>query len=351
MTDAGATCLIPAPTGHARFEHRGTQKAERMTDYSRARSTLLRRALAALTIAPLVALAACGEGGSDALDSGSGGSGEVVIAHQQYTEMEIMAEMYAALLEDAGFEPQLQGVETRDLYIKPLGNGEVDVVPDYASSMTETLNRAINGADAEPVASPDVDETVAKLEELGSGEGVTPLEPAEAEDANAFAVTTDFSEQNDVTTLSDLGKMGEPIALAAAPDCPDRPDCQLGLKSVYDIEVSEFEPLGFGTVQTKEALGSGEVDLGQVGTSDGSLEQLGLVVLEDDKDWQNAENLTPVVNSDFLNDNPEVEDALNKLSDVLTTEDLMSLNQQVDVDRMLAEDVASTYLEDKGLIK
>lgn len=297
-----------------------------------------------------MALAACGEGGSDALDSGSGGGGEVVIAHQQYTEMEIMAEIYAALLEDAGFAPELQGVETRDLYIKPLGDGEVDVVPDYASSMTETLNRDLNGAEVDPVSSPDVDETVAKLKEFGSTVGMTPLQPAEAEDANAFAVTTDFSEQNDVTSLSDLGELGEPVALAAASDCPDRPDCQLGLKSVYDIEVSEFEPLGFGTVQTKEALKSGEVDLGQVGTSDGSLEQLGLVVLEDDQNWQNAENLTPVVNTEFLEDNPEIEDALNKLSDVLTTEDLMSLNQQVDVDRQLPEDVATKYLEDKGLL-
>lgn len=103
-------------------------------------------------------------------------------------------------------------------------------------------------------------------------------------------------------------------------------------------------------MQTKDALESGEVDLGQVGTSDGSLESLGLVVLEDDKDWQNAENLTPVVNSDFLAENPDVADTLNELSGVLTTEDLMSLNAQVDVERMLAADVAATYLEDKGLI-
>ncbi|HZJ06297.1 MAG TPA: ABC transporter substrate-binding protein [Nocardioidaceae bacterium] len=321
-----------------------------MSHSSRAKTTRLRRAFAAAAVTPLLAIAACGDGGSDALDSGSGEGGEVVIAHQQYTEMEIMAEMYAALLEDAGFDPTLQGVETRDLYIEPLGNGEVDVVPDYASSMTETLNREINGAEVDPVSSPDVDETITQLEEFGSEKGVTPLEPAEAENANAYAVTSEFSEQNDVTSLSDLGELGEPIALAAAPDCPDRPDCQLGLKSVYDIEVANFEPLGFGTVQTKEALESGEVELGQVGTSDGSLESLDLVVLEDDKDWQNAENLTPVVNSDFLADNPEVEEALNKLSDALTTEDLMSLNAQVDVERLLAEDVATDYLENEGLL-
>jgi len=307
----------------------------------------------AVAVTPLVLLSACGDGGSDALNGGSGdesGGGEVVIAHQAYTEMEIMAEMYAGILEDAGFSPTLQPVDTRDLYVKPLSKGSVDVVPDYASSMTEFLNLDTNGADAEPVSSPDVEKTVAQLEELGADYGVEPLEPAEAEDANAYAVTQEFSEQNDVTTLSDLGELGEPIALAAAPDCPERSDCQLGLESVYGIQVSGFEPLGFGTVQTKDALESGEVDLGQVGTSDGSLDSLGLVVLEDDKNWQNAENLTPVVNSDFLAENPEVADALNELSGTLTTEDLKSLNAQVDVERKLAEDVAAAYLEEKGLV-
>jgi len=313
----------------------------------------VRRTLATLALAPLVLLAGCGDGGSDALGDGSGdesGGGEVVIAHQAYTEMEIMAEMYAGILEDAGYSPTLQPVDTRDLYVPPLTKGNVDLVPDYASSMTEFLNLDANGADAEPVSSPDVAETVAQLEELGADYGVEPLEPAEAENANAFAVTEAFSEENDVTTLSDLGELGEPVALAAAPDCPERSDCQLGLESVYGIEISGFEPLGFGTVQTKDALESGEVDLGQLGTSDGSAESLGLVVLEDDQDLQNAENLTPVVNSDFLAENPDVEEALNELSGALTTEDLKSLNAQVDVKRMLAADVASTYLEDKGLI-
>ena len=87
-----------------------------------------------------------------------------------------------------------------------------------------------------------------------------------------------------------------------------------------------------------------------MGTSDGSLQNLGLVVLEDDKDWQNAENLVPVVNTEFLDANPDVADALNKMSARLTTEDLMTLNAKVDLERMLPEDVASDYLTQKGLV-
>jgi osmoprotectant transport system substrate-binding protein len=216
--------------------------------------------------------------------------------------------------------------------------------------MTEYLNREINGADAEIVASPDLDETMTQLEDLAGQKNMTPLEPAEAEDANAFAVTQEFSDENGVTTLSELGELGEPVALAAAEDCPDRPDCKLGLESVYNIKISEFVPLGFGTAQTKDALTGGEVQVGQVGTSDGQIEQLNLVVLDDDKDWQNVENLVPVVSTEFLEANPELEDALNALSEVLTTEDLMTLNAKVDAERQLASDVAEEYLTEKGLI-
>ena len=167
-----------------------------------------------------------------------------------------------------------------------------------------------------------------QLKTLGAKYGITPLEPAKAEDANAYAVTKDYAEKNNLTTLSDLGKLGKPIALAANSDCSERPDCGKGLTSVYGIKLTKIEPLGFGSPDTKNALTKGEVQLGQVGTTDGSLDQAGLVVLEDDKNWQNAENLVPVVNSAWLKKNPKAEDALNKLSGVLTTEDLTTLNAQ-----------------------
>jgi osmoprotectant transport system substrate-binding protein len=326
-----------------------------MRRHSLTANTSVRRALATAAATPLLLLAACGGGGTDALNDDATTTpdaerGEVVIAYQDYTEMSIMAEIYAAMLEQAGFQPTLKGVADRGIYAGQLSDGKVDVAPEYVSSMTEYLNKEINGPDAEPVATPELEETLAQLEELAAQRNMTPLEPAEAEDANAFAVTEEFAQENDLESLSDLGKLDQPIALAAAPDCPERDDCLKGLESVYDIEIGDFQPLGFGSAQTKDALETGEVKLGQVGTSDGQIEQLNLVVLEDDKNWQNAENLVPIVSTEFLEANPEVEETLNELSDTLTTEDLMQLNAQVDAKRLLAKDVAREYLSEKGLI-
>ena len=318
------------------------------------RRTSLRAAVAAAAIAPLALVAACGGGTTPSSSGGpsasAGGGGHVTIVGQGYTEMEIMSNMYADLLQKAGYSTTIKTVADRNLYGPALESGKVDISADYASSMTEFLNEQINGANAQPVASPDINKTIAELTKLGKQKGVEPLKPAQAQDANAFAVTKAFSQKHHVTSLSQLAALNMPISLAAAPDCPQRDDCKLGLEKVYGLKITKFEGLGFGTTQTKNALKSGEVNLGQVGTSDGSLNAFGLVVLADDKHLENAENLVPVVNSKFLAAHSNVADVLNKLSAVLTTDDLKSLNAKVDVQRQLPEDVAKSYLQSKGLL-
>lgn len=310
------------------------------------RSTHARFLTAIALTLPLALTAACGSSG---FKSSSSGAGSVTVVSQKFTEAEVMTELYKGVLEKAGYNVTTRNFTTRDIYVKALQQNKVQIAADYLSSMTETLNRDANGANAKPVASSDENATVAKLKELGAPKNLTALDPAKAQDANAFAVTKDFASAHSLTSLSDLGKLGKPVKLAAASDCPQRPECQLGLKSVYNIAVSKFEPLGFGSPQTKDAIKKGEVDLGEVGTTDATLGTFGLVILKDDKGWQNAENLVPVVNSTWLKKNAKAATALNKLSATLTTQDLATLIGQVDTDRKLPADVAATYLKDKGL--
>lgn len=305
------------------------------------------RKLIALAVVPL-ALAGCGlgAGGSE----GSGDAGSVVIVGQKFTEADIMSQLYQQLLEEAGFEASVKSLGARDVYLQPLIDGDVQVSTDYLASMTEALNRKANGDDAAKVASPDTDATLAELEKLAAQYGLTALAPAEAQNANSFAVTKDFAAEHSLTTLSDLGKAGVPVKLGAASDCPERPDCKLGLEQTYKIRITAVEPTGFGSEATKKDLADGRTQLGLVGQTDASLDDLGLVILEDDQQLQNAENLIPIVNSDWLADNEEARDALEKLAGVLTTEDLTGLIGKVLEERQKEEDVARAYLQEKGLL-
>lgn len=318
----------------------------------------------AISLTALAALAACG--GDDAFeetdtdtsdvvpsdDASEGGtaSGDITVGGANFTEMLIMQNVYAALLEDAGFTVEIISVENREAYEASLESGEIDVIPEYAATMAEFLNIAANGDTAEPVASSDVEETVTALSELAEPLGLAVLEPAEAASQNAFVVSSSFAEENGLETLSDLAALGEPITLAATPECPERPFCGIGLEDLYGIDIAEVLPLGFGSLDTKTSVQNGESQLGLTGTTDATLDQFDLVLLEDDKGLQNADNLVPMVNAATLEEHPEIADVLNELSSVLTTEALADLNLRVDVDREQAADVAADFLETQGLI-
>jgi osmoprotectant transport system substrate-binding protein len=314
------------------------------------------RALGLTTAAAvLLALTACGgdsleDSGTDNSDGGSADKGTAVVGGQDFTEMQVLVSIYQQLLEKEGYSVQTKIVTTRDVYLPELSNGNVDIVPDYLAGLTDFLNADKNGPDAPVVSSNDPDETLAALEPLAEEKGISILPPSDATDQNAFFVTQEFADANSLVTLSDLAALGQPIKLGAVEDCEGRPDCEGGLTDVYGLKITEIVPLVFGSPQMKDAVKSGEIDLGETGTTDATLADLGLVLLEDDKGIQPAQNLTPAVNSEFLADNPDLEDVFNELSAALTTDDLANMISAVDVERQKPEDVAQQFLEDKGLL-
>ncbi len=109
-------------------------------------------------------------------------------------------------------------------------------------------------------------------------------------------------------------------------------------------------PLGYASDQTYQSVLDGESELGETSTTDGTLESQGLVVLEDDKQIQPAQNLVPAVSTEFLDENPDIADILNPLMAALTTEKLTELNGRIAVEREEVEDVAEDFLESEGLL-
>ncbi|MCZ4498635.1 MAG: putative amino acid transporter amino acid-binding protein [Marmoricola sp.] len=315
-------------------------------------SKLVRR-LAVTLVVPLMAFAAaCGGGDDKDKASGTPDLGPVTIVGQDFAEADILVNLYKGLLDHAGFRASVKNLGGRDLYLDPLTKGtDFQISTDYLSSFTEALNRKANGDDAKVVASHDEKDTLDALNKLALNSGVTALNPAEAQDANAFAVTKEFAAANNVKTLSDLGALGKDIKLAAAPDCKKRPDCGVGLTDTYGLKITEYVKTGFGGPDTIDALKTGDVELAQFGTSDPLVDKSGFVLLTDDKGLQNAENLVPIINTKWLEAHQQVVVALDPLADVLTTEDLTTMIGQVSIGREKAPDVATAYLKAKGLLK
>lgn len=199
------------------------------------------------------------------------GSGAVVVGGSNFTESTVLATIYADVLSAAGFDATVQEVGNRELYLQALESGQIQVFPEYLSTLTEFLE---DDAESE-IASGDVDATLAALQPLAEANGLVVGEPSEAADQNAFAVTQAFADELGVTTLSELADAcGDgSLVLGGPAECPERPFCQPGLEETYGLEFDSFRELDAGGPLTKAALQQGEISIGLVFSSDGALAQ------------------------------------------------------------------------------
>jgi len=200
------------------------------------------------------------------------GSGKVAVGAADFTESTVLANVYADVLKSAGFDASVQAVGNRDLYLKALEAGQIQAFPEYLATVTEALNAQVNGANPTPVASGDVQKTLAAGQGLAAKKNLKFGTPSGAADQNAFAVTKAFADKHKVTTLSQLATAcGSDLVLGGPTECPTRPFCQPGLQQTYGLKFSGFKQLDAGGPLTKTALRQGQVSLGLIFSSDGSL--------------------------------------------------------------------------------
>ncbi|MCX5164877.1 ABC transporter substrate-binding protein [Streptomyces sp. NBC_00264] len=313
----------------------------------------MRRRTAVPILLALLPVAGCTTGPSlenqGEVTAPPGDSRHLTIGSAGFTESDLLAQMYALLLNRAGYSTKIISVTNREIYEPALESGQIDVVPEYAATFADWLNAKKNGADATPVGSPDLAATMKALRALAAPRGLTVLDPGRAVDQNAFAVTARYAAEHHLKTLGDLGRSGLPVRLAAGDECVQRPYCAPGLKKTYGIRITAVDPKGVGTTQAKQGVQNGQDQLVLTTTTDATLDSFGLVLLADDRHLQNADYLVPVVNRSRAG-SEGVRTALGWLNTVLTTADLARLNEQVDSWRRLPEDVARNYLESRHLV-
>jgi osmoprotectant transport system substrate-binding protein len=197
--------------------------------------------------------------------SGTGGSGKVSVVAAGFSESTTLATIYAKALTAAGYDASVKQSTNREAYLPALLKGEVQVVPEYAATLALFLDKTAK-------TSGDVSATIAALKPLAEAKGLTVLNPAEATDQNAYAVTTAFAKKYSVSTLSDLATACPGgISLGGPSELETRPYGEVGLKDTYGIKVSGFSTYDTGGPLTKNALKQGKVALGLVFSSDSGL--------------------------------------------------------------------------------
>lgn len=279
-----------------------------------------------------------------AAPSGATG-GTVKVGSKDFTEEFIVAELYAQLLEDAGFKVEKKlNLGGTPIAQAALINGEIDLYPEYTSTGLLTVLKQPALKDPKEIFS-------AVKQGYEQQFKLTWLDPAPFNDTDGLAVTKATAEKYGLKTYSDLATKAPDLRLGGPAEFAEREDGIKGLQQAYGgFEFKEFKQLGTGPLRY-DALKSGEIDVVVVFTTDARIAADDLVVLEDDKTFYPIYNVAPVIRQDTLAANPQIAEVLNKLAPLLTDAAITKLNAQVDIDGQEPADVARAFLEQQGLLK
>jgi len=132
---------------------------------------------------------------------GGSGKGDVTVGSTNFSEQEILAELYAQTLEANGFTVDRKfQLGNREVVFPALLSGELDLLAEYAATALEFVNKGAGEATT------DAQGNVDKLNEHLAADGLVALDPASATDQNGFVVTSDTATQFSLANLSDLAK-------------------------------------------------------------------------------------------------------------------------------------------------
>ena len=247
----------------------------------------------------------------------------------------MLAQIYGQALEAAGFDVSYElGIGSREVYFGAIEGGEVDLVPEYTGSLLAFVTLP-----DQPTAT-NVEEQLAALEE-GLPEGLEVLTPSTAEDKDTIVCTQEVVDELGLSDMSSLFENSAEITLGAPPEFEERSPFGLaGFSELYDAEFAEFVPLAFEDVSV--ALTAGEIDCGNIFSTNPAIDTGGLVALEDDLTIVPNEAVLPLVRSEVVT--PELTAALDDVNAALDTETLTALGSQVVNEQLGVDVVAEEFL-------
>lgn len=298
-----------------------------------------------LLILPLMALftafviVSCAGG-----NSGTGsGAAAIRVGSKDFTEQFIIGEMYALVLEKAGFQVERKlNLGGTPVAHAGLLNDEIDLYPEYTGTGLLTVLKLPVSSDQQMVF-----DTVSQ--EYEEQFDLVWLDPAPMNNTQALAMTQAKASELGIVTISDMAAQASDLILVGPPEFQAREDGLPGIQAAYgDFQLKEYKAVDPGL--RYRALVDGEADVTVAFGTDGEISAFDLVVLEDDQNLFPPYQVAPVVRQAALEANPGLAEALNAVAPLLTDETMQRLNYEVSGNQQEPADVAKTFLTEAGLL-
>jgi glycine betaine/choline ABC-type transport system substrate-binding protein len=163
---------------------------------------------------------------------------------------------------------------------------------------------------------------------------------------NGFAVVirSDDARRLQLRTISDLAARGSKMRIGVGYEFLERPDGYPGLAAKYGLHFAEA-PRVMDLGLLYRALKEKEVDVAVGSNTDAQIEAMGLVVLEDDRNYFPPYDAVPIIRPKTMESDARVRPALDGLTGRVTVQDIRRMNYEVEVEHADVRDVVSKFLK------
>lgn len=268
---------------------------------------------------------------------------KITIGSKFFTEQVVVAELLAQHIEAKSGIPVIRKTNLGGTLLvhKALLSGDLDLYVEYTgTALTTVLNEKPQGTSA------DVYNRVKKLYAEKFHLEVT--EPLGFENKFAMVIRGDDARRMHIRTLSDLASVAPQWRAGVGYEFLERPDGLPGLSKRYHLQYAESpKVMDLGLIY--RALVDHQVDVVAGNSTDGLIDALGLVALEDDQRYFPPYDAVPIVRESTLARFPELRSALADLGGKLSASDIRKLNYAVDAQHRDAAAVVRAFRAAKGL--
>lgn len=260
----------------------------------------------------------------------------IVVGSKNFTESVILGELLAQKLESAGCRVDrrlnMGGTFVCDAAIR---GGSIDAYVEYSGTALTAILKQPSSNDREAVA-----RAVRSAYERA---GLRWSPALGFNNTFAMIVRKSTAAQQNLRTISDLARIASTVRPGFGYEFTERPDGWTGLQRAYGLHVAQ-PPRTMDLGLTYKALASGEIDLIAGNSTDGLIEPLNLVILEDDRHYFPPYDAVVVQRTDLDQRCKGASSALESLRGTIDDAAMRKLNYEVDDKKREVGEVVREWL-------
>lgn len=246
----------------------------------------------------------------------------IIVGSKNFTESVILGELLAQKLERAGCKVErrlnMGGTFVCDAAIRA---GAIDAYVEYSGTALTAILK-------EPVSN-DRARVDAMVRDAYAKRGLRWSPPLGFNNTFAMIVRQSYAQQHGLRTISDLAKVAPTLRPGFGYEFTERPDGWTGLQAVYGLQV-KTSPRTMDLGLTYKALATGEIDLIAGNSTDGLIDSLHLVILEDDRHYFPPYDAVVVSRTDLDARCKGAPAAIESLRNTIDDASMRQLNYEVD---------------------